>query len=170
MRISVWISVTWARNGMSKRYSMSLSGATRALGSSIIDGSYLEAGWPAPGANHLFPGPRARGKGGAAPAAPRKCALLGAQSEAGGVDRAVPPIGAKWWKIVVYEPLTRDFAQRSRRQLVPARPTFFLIYQFNLPRFRGSFSGVGAHSLSSGLESAGVDALSPWGGLHARRF
>src|SRR5262244_3177954 len=124
---------------------MSLSGATRALGSSIIDG--------------LFSGSRARGKGGAAPAAPRKCALVGAQSEAGGVDPAVPPIGAKWWKIVVYEPLTRDFARRPRRQLVPARPTFFLIYQFNLPRFRGSFSGVGDHSLSSGLEGAGVDAV-----------
>src|SRR5215471_12983783 len=27
---------------------MSLSGATRALGSSIIEGSYLEAGWAAP--------------------------------------------------------------------------------------------------------------------------
>src|SRR5215831_898395 len=108
---------------------MSLSGATRALGSSIIDG--------------LFSGSRARRKGGAAPAAPRKCALLAAQSEAGGVDRAVPPIGAKRWKIAVYEPLTRDFAQRPRRQLVPARPTFFLIYQFNLPRFGDHFLGLG---------------------------
>src|SRR5262245_47669468 len=81
-------------------------------------------------------------------------------AERGGRGRPCSPaIGAKRWKIVVYEPLTRDFAQRPRRQLVPARPTFFLIYQFNLPRFRGSFSGVGDHSLSSGLESAGVDAV-----------
>src|SRR5215469_4518957 len=63
---------------------MSLSGATRALGSSIIEGSYLEAGWAAPGGGHLFTGSRTPGKGCAAPAAPRKCALLGAQSEAGG--------------------------------------------------------------------------------------
>src|SRR5262252_6126130 len=63
---------------------MSLFGATHALGSSIIDGSYLDAGWAAPGGGHLFTGSRTPGKGCAAPAAPRKCALRGAQSEAGG--------------------------------------------------------------------------------------
>src|SRR5262245_1107355 len=62
---------------------MSLSGATRALGSSIIDRSYLEPGWAAPGGDYLFTGSRARRKGCAAPAAPRKCVLLGAQRKAG---------------------------------------------------------------------------------------
>src|SRR6516165_6940589 len=70
---------------------MSLSGATRAFGSSIIDGSYLDAGWAAPGGGHLFTGSRTPGKGCAAPAAPRKCALLGAQSGPEGHDRTVSP-------------------------------------------------------------------------------
>src|SRR5262245_24036559 len=93
-------------------------------------------GWTAPGGHHLFTGSHARRKGGAAPAAPRKCALLGAQSEAGGADPAVPPIGAKRWKIAVYERLTRDFAQGPRPHLVPARTTFLPMYPFTCPRFR----------------------------------
>src|SRR5262245_4953475 len=79
-------------------------------------------------------------------------------------------IGAKRWKIVVYEPLTRDFAQRPRRQLVPARPTFFLIYQFNLPRFGDHFLGLGITRFRLARKVQALTPLSPWGGLHARRF
>jgi len=68
------------------------------------------------------------------------------------------PMGSKRWKIVVYEPLTQDFALRSRRQLVPVRPIFFLIYQFNFRPLGIIFWGWGS-LLSSGLESAGVDAV-----------
>ena len=56
----------------------------------------------------------------------------------------VSPMGSKRWKIVVYEPLTQDLAHRTRRQLVLARPTYFLIYQFNLRRFGDHFWGWGS--------------------------
>jgi len=54
------------------------------------------------------------------------------------------PMGSKRWKIVVYEPLTQDFALRSRRQLVPVRPIFFLIYQFNFRPLGIIFWGWGS--------------------------
>src|SRR5438128_9899458 len=62
---------------------MSLSGATRALGSSIIEGSHLEAGWAAPGGGHLFTGSRAPGKGCWACRAPRM-RIAGGGSDTGG--------------------------------------------------------------------------------------
>src|SRR5207245_9495386 len=62
---------------------MSLSGATRALGSSIIEGSHLEAGWAAPGGGHLFTGSRAPGKGCWACRAPRM-RIAGGGGDAGG--------------------------------------------------------------------------------------
>src|SRR5262252_6727299 len=148
---------------------MSLSGATRAFGSSIIDGSYLDAGWAAPGGGHLFTGSRTPGKGCAAPAAPRKCALLGAQSGPEGHDRMASPMGSKRWKIVVYEPLTQDFALPPRRQLVPVRPIFFLIYQFNF-RPLGIISGLGITRFRLAWKVRALTRLSPWGGLRARRF
>src|SRR5262249_58993593 len=82
----------------------------------------------------------------------------GAERGRRGFDRMVSPTGSKRWKIVVYEPLTQDLAHRPRRQLVLARPTFFLIYQSTYAG-SGIISGVGDHSLSSGLEGAGVDAV-----------
>src|SRR6516165_5972020 len=123
---------------------MSLSGATRALGSSIIEGSYLEAGWATPGGGHLFTGSRTPGKGCAAPAAPRKCALLGRTARPEGSivwPRRWAPSGGK---IVLYEPLTQDFALRPRRQLVSVRPIFFLIYQFNFRPLGIIFWGWGS--------------------------
>src|SRR3982074_1433379 len=36
IRISAWVSVTWVRNGISRRWSMSLFSATRALGPSFM--------------------------------------------------------------------------------------------------------------------------------------
>src|SRR5262249_39252964 len=52
-------------------------------------------------------------------------------------------MGSERGKIVVYEPLTQDFARRPRRQLVPVRPTFFLIYQFNFRPLGIIFWGLG---------------------------
>jgi len=137
---------------------MSLLGATRALGSSIIDGSHLEAGWAALGGDHLFTGSRAPGKGCAAPAAPRKCALLGQGADRRSVGRRVSPMGSKQGKIVVYEPLTQDFALRPRRQLVPVKPIFFLIYQFNFGPLGIIFWGWGSPAFVW-PGSAGVDAV-----------
>src|SRR5215469_4518959 len=136
---------------------MSLSGATRALGSSIIEGSYSKLDGLRPAVTCL-PARGRRAK--AAPRLPRpaNAHCWGRRARPEGHDRMASPMGSKRWKIVVYEPLTQDFALRSRRQLVPVRPIFFLIYQFNF-RPLGIIFWVGDHSLSSGLESAGVDAV-----------
>src|SRR6516225_10149433 len=123
---------------------MSLFGATHALGSSIIDGSYLEAGCAAPGGGHLFTGSRTPGKGCAAPAAPRKCALLGAQSEAGG--------GSKRWKNRAVRTLNAGLCATASPSVGPGEANFFPYLSIQLPP-------VGDHSLLSGLESAGVDAV-----------
>src|SRR5262249_44015005 len=139
---------------------MSLSGATRALGSSIIEGSYSKLDGLRPAVTCL---PARGGRAKAAPRPPRlqrppNAPCWGGRGRREGHDRMASPMGSKRWKIVVYEPLTQDFALRSRRQLVPVRPIFFLIYQFNF-RPLGIIFWVGDHSLSSGLESAGVDAV-----------
>src|SRR5215475_9414583 len=93
--------------------------------------------WTAPGGDHLFTGSHAWRKGGAAPATPRKCALLGARSEAGGVDPAVPPIGAKRWKIVVCEPLTRDFSATASPSIGPREANFFPYLSIQLTAVSG---------------------------------
>src|SRR5262245_62758046 len=82
----------------------------------------------------------------------------------------VSPMGSKRWKIVVYEPLTQDLAHRPRRQLVLARPTFFLIYQFNLRRFGDHFWGLGITRFRLAWKVRALTPLSPWGRLHAHRF
>ena len=70
----------------------------------------------------------------------------------------VSPMGSKRWKIVVYEPLTQDLAHglavnwSSRGQL-------FSLFINSTYAGSGIISGVGDHSLSSGLEGAGVDAV-----------
>src|SRR5262252_328049 len=89
---------------------------------------------------------------------PRECALRGARAtpEGGRSYRVADGLQAVENRAV--GSLNGDFALRSRRQLVPVRPIFFLIYQFNF-RPLGIIWWVGDHSLSSGLESAGVDAV-----------
>src|SRR5215469_186152 len=115
---------------------MSLFGAARALGSSIIDGSYLDAGWAAPAAITCLPAHGRRAK-----AAPRLPRPANAHCWGRSARREGAPSGGK---IVLYEPLTQDFALRPRRQLVPVRPIFFLIYQFNFRPLGIIFWGWGS--------------------------
>src|SRR5262245_40065143 len=91
-------------------------------------------------------------------------------AERGGRGRPCSPaIGAKRWKIVVYEPLNARLCATASPSIGPREANFFPYLSIQLIAFRGSFSGVGDHSLSSGSEQA-LTPLSPWGGLHARRF
>src|SRR5215467_14562587 len=137
---------------------MSLFGATHALGSSIIDGSYLDAGWAAPGGDHLFTGSRTPGKGCAAPAAPRKCALLGAQSEAGAGDRMASTDGLQAVENRGVRTVNAGLCATASPSVGPGEANFFPYLSIQLPTV-GDHLWVGDHSLSSGLESAGVDAV-----------
>src|SRR5262249_43701156 len=149
---------------------MSLSGATRALGSSIIDGSYLEPGWTAPGGDYLFTGSCARRKGCAAPLAPRKCALLGAQSEAGG-DLIV------WSRRRAQAVENRGVRALNAGPCAPASPSigpreanFFPYLSIQLTPVRGSFLGLGITRFRLAWKVRALTPLSPLGRLHAHRF
>src|SRR5215468_3124899 len=139
---------------------MSLSGATRALGSSIIDGSYLEAGWTAPGGDYLFTGSGARRKGCAAPLAPRKCALLG-YGLADGLQ-AVENRGVRTLNAGPCAPASPSIG--------PREANFFPYLSIQLTPVRGSFLGLGITRFRLAWKVRALTPLSPWGGLHAHRF
>src|SRR5262249_19549892 len=85
----------------------------------------------------------------------------------GGPGRPPPrgPPGENWGD----RTLTPGLCATASPSIGPREANFFPYLSIQLTAFRGSFSGVGDHSLSSGSEQA-LTPLSPWGGLHARRF
>src|SRR5262245_44235824 len=149
---------------------MSLSGATRALGSSIIDGSYLEPGWTAPGGDQLFTGSCVRRKGRAAPAAPANAHCWGRRRRWEWVDRIISSGHSKWWQIMVYQPLTRGLCATASPSIGPREANFFPYLSIQLTPVRGSFLGLGITHFHLAWKVRALTPLSPWGGLHARRF
>src|SRR5215468_8735980 len=149
---------------------MSLSGATRALGSSIIEGSYLEAGWAAPGGGHLFTGSRRPGKGCAAPDAPRKCALLGAQSEAGGARSYGLADGLQAVENRGVRTLNAGLCATASPSVGPGEANFFPYLSIQLPPVGDHLLGLGITRFRLAWKVRALTRLSPWGGLRARRF
>src|SRR5262245_47377191 len=82
-------------------------------------------------------------------------------AERGGRGRPCSPaIGAKRWKIVVYEPLNARLCATASPSIGPREANFFPYLSIQLTAFRGSFLGLGI----TRFRLARKTPLSPWGG------
>src|SRR5262249_42951413 len=96
--------------------------------------------------------------------------IAGAQSEAGGGSIVEASHGLRAGENRGVRALNAGLCATASPSVGPREANFFPYLSIQLPPVGDHLLGVGDHSLSSGLECAGVDALSPWGGLRARWF
>src|SRR5262249_3997489 len=113
-----------------------------------------------PAAITCLPGSCARRKGCAAPAAPRKCALLG-YGLAGGLQ-VVENRGVRT--------LNAGPCATASPSIGPREANFFPYLSIQLTPVRGSFLGLGITRFRLAWKVRALTPLSPLGGLHAHRF